>query len=351
MSSDSSMRAAACLTSLMMALVVRMPPSIFLALPSSAASLTVSFSELKSVTSSWTTFRSARAAMTSSSVATTTTFPFLRSSLSTTELSSISADCDADAARLPSSLPFPDVARIPGFLPCRPTVRHPKLYIQGVGDPRDAFKNQPLGLFFQDSWKIKPNLTLNYGVRYDIEFPPKFTPPGTLALAAYDQLGLQKGIDTDKNNFQPRIGLAWDPHGDGKTVFRASYGIFYDHPLLGLYFLGDASDGSKSGQLLFVGGSPCGPNPASASPANLNATNIFQGILATSGCLPGSDSVLNMGYLPTSNASTRFAQLTFHQPELSNKLAIWAAFFPLGFQPFGYPQAKNFVYAYSQQIN
>jgi len=35
--------------------------------------------------------------------------------------------------------------------------------------------------------------------------------------------------------------MAWDPKGDGKTVVRASYGMFFDHPLLGLYFLGDAS--------------------------------------------------------------------------------------------------------------
>lgn len=252
-----------------------------------------------------------------------------------------------------TQLGFPAGFGIPGFSPVQAYgLGIPSSYIQGVGDPRDAFKNQPLGLFFQDSWKIKPNLTLNYGVRYDIEFPPKFTPPGNLALAAYDQLGLRKGIDTDKNNFQPRIGLAWDPHGDGKTVFRASYGIFYDHPLLGLYFLGDASDGSKSGQLLFVGGSPCGPNPASASPANLNATNIFQGILATSGCLPGSDSVLNMGYLPNEQRFDAFLpnSLFINQNYLTNS-PFGAAFFPLGFQPFGYPQAKNFVYAYSQQIN
>ena len=93
--------------------------------------------------------------------------------------------------------------------------------------------------------------------------------------AAYNQLGLQKGIQTDTNNIQPRIGLAWDPKGDGKSVFRASYGIFYDHPLLGLYFLGDASDGSKSGQLLFAGGAPC-DGTAPGSPGNLNATSVVR---------------------------------------------------------------------------
>ena len=95
---------------------------------------------------------------------------------------------------------------------------------------------------------VNPHVTLNYGIRYDVEIPPKFKAPQGLALPAYNLLGLQKGIQTDKNNIQPRIGLAWDPAGNGKTVVRASYGTFYDDPLLGLYFLGDASDGSSSGQ-------------------------------------------------------------------------------------------------------
>src|SRR5208282_233994 len=130
-------------------------------------------------------------------------------------------------------------------------------FIQGIGSPSDSFNNIPIGVFWQDSWRMNPHLTVNYGVRYDVEIAPKFTPPQGLALPAYNLLGLQKGIQTDKNNVQPRIGLAWDPKGDGKTVVRASYGIFYDHPLLGLYFLGDASDGSSSGQLAFGPGSPC----------------------------------------------------------------------------------------------
>ena len=133
-----------------------------------------------------------------------------------------------------------------------------RTFIQGIGNPNDSFSNKPLGVYFQDSWRTTPNLTLNLGVRYDIEFPPQLAPPDPLALTAYNALGLQKGIQTDTNNIQPRIGLAWDPKGNGKSVLRASFGMFYDHPLLGLYFLGDASDGSKSGQLLFAGGSPCG---------------------------------------------------------------------------------------------
>jgi len=219
----------------------------------------------------------------------------------------------------------------------------PSTLVQGIGNPTDSFRNIPLGVFFQDSWRMRPTFTVNWGVRYDIEFPPQLTAPTGLALSAYNQLGLQKGIQTDKNNIQPRVGVAWDTRGDGKSVLRASFGMFYDHPLLGLYFLGDASDGSKSGQLLFAGGSPCS-STSTPSPANLNATNIFQGILTAPTCLP----VSGLGYVPSEQRFNAFFpnSLFINQNYLNP-----SSFFPLGFQPFGYPQAKNFVYAYSQQAN
>jgi Carboxypeptidase regulatory-like domain/TonB dependent receptor len=224
----------------------------------------------------------------------------------------------------------------------------PQTFIQGIGNPNDTLSNKPLGVYFQDSWRASPNLTLNLGVRYDVEFPPQLATPNPLALTAYNALGLQKGIQTDTNNIQPRIGLAWDPKGNGKSVLRASYGMFYDHPLLGLYFLGDASDGSKSGQLLFAGGSPCDTNPANSSPLNLNATNIFQGIQTLPTCIPPFFSG-NLGYLPNQQ---QFQALNFPQSVFSNQNYLNPASpFPLAFQPFGYPQAKNFVYAYSEQAN
>ena len=229
----------------------------------------------------------------------------------------------------------------------------PGTFVQGLGSPSDSFHNVPMGFFWQDSWRVRPNVTLNYGLRYDVEIPPTLKAPTGLGAFGYNFLGLQKGIQTDKNNFQPRLGVAWDPAGNGKTVVRASYGMFYDHPLLGLYFLGDASDGSSSGQLAFGGTGGCG---GAGSPGNLNAIPIFQGlpINVPSGANPCAASInptvaTALGYDPNQQ---RFNALNFPQSIFLNQNYLNpSTFLPLGFQPFGYPQGKNFVYAYAQQAN
>ena len=246
--------------------------------------------------------------------------------------------------------PFPDLSPVQAY-----GAGLPGDFIQGLGSPSDSFKNIPIGAFWQDSWRVSPNVTLNYGIRYDVEIPPKFKAPQGLALPAYNLLGLQKGIQTDTNNIQPRIGLAWDPKGDGKTVVRASYGMFYDHPLLGLYFLGDASDGSTSGQLAFAGGTPCNAASTPYSPGNLNAASIFTGTLSNANCMP----VSQLNYEPNQQqfesvfpVGESSQSLFLQQQYLTNAPAPFhPAAFPLAFQPFGYPQSKNFVYAYAQQAN
>ncbi len=83
-------------------------------------------------------------------------------------------------------------------------------------------------------------------------------------------LNVQQGFPRDKNNWAPRLAVAWDPQNNGKTVIRAAFGIFYDHPLLAAAFNSDIADAAQQQQSTLISGSP--------SPlALLNAAQVFQG--------------------------------------------------------------------------
>jgi hypothetical protein len=221
----------------------------------------------------------------------------------------------------------------------------PSNFIQGVGNPHDAFSNTPLGAFWQDSWRIRPNLTMNYGVRYDVELTPQFAPLNAIAAQGQNFLGITQGIPRDFNNVAPRFGIAWDPKGDGKTVVRGSYGLFYDHPLLGLAFIADVADGAQAPQVVLFPGAPCS-SAGAPSPLNLNASNAFQGLIPGATCTPpGLSQALNylpgeQRFNPAPNAPSAFVNQEYLQAGV-----------PLAIQPFGFPNGKNFVYAYSNQAN
>ena len=173
-----------------------------------------------------------------------------------------------------------------------------------------------------------------------------------LAKPLTTSLGLQKGIQTDTNNLQPRLAWRGIPKGDGKTVLRASYGIFYDHPLLGALFPRRCLRWLRKAASCVLGpGTPCGTS--GGNPGSFNAVNTFQGTLTTPGCLPtvpgyiAAQQRFNAApFSPSQASNPQFPGLFVNQNYLNP-----ASFFPLVFQPFGYPQAKNFVYAYSQQVN
>ena len=219
----------------------------------------------------------------------------------------------------------------------------PQVFIQGVGNPHDSFNLTTMGFFLQDSWRLSQKLTLNYGVRYDYELSPEIAAVNQISQTAQDALGITQGIPRDTNNIAPRLGLSWDPKGDGKTVVRTSYGLFYDHPLLALAFDSDVADGSQAPQFILFGGSPC-TGASTPSPLNLNATNTFQGILGSATCTPpGLASGLNyladqQRFNPTPNA-----------PSLFTNQQYLSAGVPIISQPFGFPVGKNFQYGYAEQ--
>lgn len=90
-------------------------------------------------------------------------------------------------------------------------------FAQTVGDPTLSYRSQFSSLYAQDSWKPRSNLTITYGLRYDIFSPPAANPNSPFSSS--------KSFRTDKNNFAPRLGASL---GLGKWVLRASTGIFYD---------------------------------------------------------------------------------------------------------------------------
>jgi Carboxypeptidase regulatory-like domain/TonB dependent receptor-like, beta-barrel len=210
----------------------------------------------------------------------------------------------------------------------------PSVFIQGIGNSNRPFDNPTEGFFLQDSWKVTPRLTLNYGVRYDIEFTPTFKPATSLNAAAEPAMGVMEGIPRDTNNWAPRFALAWNPTGDGKTVIRAGYGIFYDHPLLAVAFNSTTADGALSSQLLSGGGTPTRASVAT-DPAALNAGSIFQGVL---------NGVPSMGYL----ADQQRFNATLADSLFTNQNFVTGGF-PISLLPFTLPVARNFVYAYAQQ--
>ena len=221
----------------------------------------------------------------------------------------------------------------------------PQTYIQGIGTSNQSFSNVAFGFFAQDTWRVTNKLTLNYGLRYDVELTPLFAPATAVNAAAENALGVIEGIPRDYNNVAPRFGLAYDPKGDGRTVVRAGYGIFYDHPLLAIAFDSTTADGARSVQLISGPGaaSACGlVTPACGgggldTPTNLNGSSIFQGAL---------NALPNMYYEPQQQRFNPLAQNSI----FANQNFLSSGF-PLPILPFVLPVAKNFVFGYAQQAN
>ncbi len=113
----------------------------------------------------------------------------------------------------------------------------------------NAIRSNAMSFFFQDDWKVKRNLTLSLGARWEPLLPfsdqrdqmSMFRPGIKSQVYTNAPTGLvyvgdpgvpRAGIENDWNNFGPRIGFAWSPFRDGKTSVRGGYGIFYDFPAM-----------------------------------------------------------------------------------------------------------------------
>lgn len=245
----------------------------------------------------------------------------------------------------------PAFAGLPAFTPVQAYgLGLPSTYIQGFGNPVSEIKNTPLAFFAQDSWKIARRLTLNYGIRYDIELTETIAPVAitdpltgiTLSdsdiLAAQDAVGVQQGIPRDTNNWAPRFGFAWDTFGNGKTLIRGSIGLYYDHPLLAVAFNSDIADAAQQQQSVLTAGSP-------SPTALLNASQVFQGTVCVPSQPPtpfcaGAGNPITPGAAPT--AQYQFGRQRFNDQTYTGFGAVL---------PFTLPVSKDFEYAYATQAN
>ena len=116
----------------------------------------------------------------------------------------------------------------------------PTRYTQGIGDYVYRAPNRIVSTYVQDDWTLSPRLTLNLGLRYDVEFGSLPTEDSGLVSAPFDN---------DLDNIQPRVGFAYDLVGNGRTILRGGGGLYVDQVYLNLTF---NQTRTNSGALLAV---------------------------------------------------------------------------------------------------
>src|SRR5207237_3127323 len=129
-------------------------------------------------------------------------------------------------------------------------------------------RNSYMGLFVQDDWKALPNLTLNLGLRWEVDFNILAETNQNKACADPTDASVlhceyirniigNHDSSAKYKNFAPRFGFAWDPFSRGRTVVRGGYGIYYDRVVLEAPILEVLLNG-RILPLKAFGGSNCG---------------------------------------------------------------------------------------------
>ncbi len=186
-------------------------------------------------------------------------------------------------------------------------------FTQTFGATDVSQANPNVGMYGQDEWKIHPTLTLNLGLRYDLQF--------------------LETIDTDTNNLSPRVGVAWSPFDTGSTVVRGSAGLFYDRvPLRALgNALLSAGNSTDLDQLRQIG--------VSLSPAQTGAP-VFPNVLPA---IVPSVTLVNLATMDR-NLQNGYAQQASAEVEqqLGGRMTVGLT--------YQYLRARNLLMAINQNV-
>ncbi len=149
--------------------------------------------------------------------------------------------------------------------------------------------NDEFALFVQDKWQVRPNITLNLGIRWDAQYMPETVDPSTTAFAQFlNNPGFPSDgtIPDQTAQFQPRFGIAWDVRGNGRSVIRANAGLYYARQNMlsqvgsvttnGIQQKSDFS--STANRLAFGAPTPTWPNILPPSPVPPGTFPFFTGV-------------------------------------------------------------------------
>ncbi|HEX6495278.1 MAG TPA: TonB-dependent receptor [Acidobacteriaceae bacterium] len=181
-------------------------------------------------------------------------------------------------------------------------------YSQEFGPPAFQLTTNDYAFFVEDDWKIRPRLTLNLGVRYEYESIPGAILPDNLpaltlsgtssrpdagtpnVLPGYSESlkQLTSHSPDDKNNVGPRIGFAWDIHGDARSVLRGGYGVYYGRIVNSNILQTYVASGNTNGQTTYSGIKPSTNLGTAAAPQHLSFPNI---LTAAPGASSGSTTI------------------------------------------------------------
>jgi hypothetical protein len=141
-----------------------------------------------------------------------------------------------------------------------PTLACYSTFSQGLGLPGLEFTTSDVAFFAEDDWKILPRLSISVGLRWEDQLLP-----GPVPSLLNPQLAQTQQMPNDQNNFGPRVGFSWDVAGNGNTVLRGGYGIFYGRIINSTIFNALISTGMPGSQVSVsrtpaANGAPVFPN-------------------------------------------------------------------------------------------